>query len=358
MYDISVLTCSDRNKPLLVNFVELVTRALELRGDNQRMVKYSVVALSQLFFEPKCRPEFDRCKDRILAVLDTVISTTKESDLQTYKSASVFKASLEDKPKPAVVAPASSGAGANKLRSVVSALRGAKTFASGSAAAAAKAADAAAPAAAAAAAKATDAAAPAAAAAPILQHVMISYEWSSQTSAKALNTYLQSAGLKTWFDLNDMGSNINDSMADAVENAYAIVVLFSRKYKESSNCRKECERGDELNKQMIFVKVEVDYKAEGWLGLVMGKTLWIDIHDGDAPQRIAKRVARAGAVAVKNVDSPQPLAAPLPPPVPIASDKIDQLHSMVTALVKSFAEMQADIKSLRADVNSIISNKQ
>jgi len=36
------------------------------------------------------------------------------------------------------------------------------------------------------------------------QHVMISYQWTHQDPAKAIETYLSEAGVKTWFDLKDM----------------------------------------------------------------------------------------------------------------------------------------------------------
>jgi hypothetical protein len=37
-----------------------------------------------------------------------------------------------------------------------------------------------------------------------------------------------------------MGPNLNDSMSNAIENAAAIFVFMTAKYKESANCRKEC----------------------------------------------------------------------------------------------------------------------
>ena len=38
-----------------------------------------------------------------------------------------------------------------------------------------------------------------------------------------------------------MGSNLNDTMTEAIENAAVIFVFLTNKYKESANCRKECE---------------------------------------------------------------------------------------------------------------------
>ena len=38
-----------------------------------------------------------------------------------------------------------------------------------------------------------------------------------------------------------MGQNLNDSMANAIEDAYVLFAFLTSKYKESANCRKECE---------------------------------------------------------------------------------------------------------------------
>ena len=42
-----------------------------------------------------------------------------------------------------------------------------------------------------------------------------------------------------------MGPNLNDSMAQAIENAYVVFAFMTSEYKESANCRKECELFDE-----------------------------------------------------------------------------------------------------------------
>ena len=42
-----------------------------------------------------------------------------------------------------------------------------------------------------------------------------------------------------------MSENLNDSMAEAFENAAALFVFVTAEYKESANCRKECDYADE-----------------------------------------------------------------------------------------------------------------
>ena len=42
-----------------------------------------------------------------------------------------------------------------------------------------------------------------------------------------------------------MGPNLYDSMATAIEGASIVLVFMTSKYKESANCRKECEYADD-----------------------------------------------------------------------------------------------------------------
>ncbi|KAH9259727.1 hypothetical protein BASA81_002149 [Batrachochytrium salamandrivorans] len=226
--DISVLATSDGNKPLLAEFIPLILRAMEERPDNERMLKYAVVALSQLAFDTNSQPVLLEHEERVLDCLNQVISKTRKTDKETFRTASVLRATIESGFELQPAAPAQEPA---RKPSIVAQLV-----------------------------RRVSAATP-----PPSKpkHVMISYQWDVQPIAKALEAALSKNGIKTWFDLNDMGSNINDSMAEAVEGSYHIVVLFSRKYKESGNCRKECEMGDNGTRAMTFVKVQPDYTPEG-----------------------------------------------------------------------------------------------
>ena len=242
MLDISILAVSDRNKPLLADFIPLITRSMEDRPKNERLNKFAVHALSQLIFEKTAAPYFEECSELILSCLGKIIPRVSKTDKETYKLASVLRSTLEtgDYGKPP------------EKTEVVEKPKG---------------------------------------------HVMISYQWDFQHVAKLLQEKIAAHGLKTWFDLNDMGPNINDSMVEAVEGAQTVVVLFCRRYKESGNCRKECEMADNLSKNICFVKVQPDYQPEGWLNLVMGKSLWLPCYSenmiDEAVGEILKRVNRS-----------------------------------------------------------------
>merc|ERR1711927_131478 len=64
------------------------------------------------------------------------------------------------------------------------------------------------------------------------------------------------------------------TMALAVEGSEVMLIGVSRAYKESSNCRMEAQYGLQKKKAMIPLKLTQGYEADGWLGLLLGTSLW------------------------------------------------------------------------------------
>ena len=50
----------------------------------------------------------------------------------------------------------------------------------------------------------------------------------------------------------------------AVENAGLILVCFTKKYKESVACRTKAEYAYNLKKPIIPLKMDKEYRADGW----------------------------------------------------------------------------------------------
>ena len=200
MFDLSILATSDRNKPLLIDFVALVTRAIELRISNQRMVKYAIHILSQLYFEPKCRQEFDRVKSNLLPLLKQIIQTSLENDVETSKDAIIFKASLEEKPKSEMVARRSSA-----FRSLFSKAPSSQPATPNNSNEG--------------------------------KHIMISYQWDSQPIAIQIQTYLKACGFNTWFDLENVSSHHGVSLFNTNKRIDGVSIYFknSRSFNKT-NC--------------------------------------------------------------------------------------------------------------------------
>jgi len=59
-----------------------------------------------------------------------------------------------------------------------------------------------------------------------------------------------------------------------VEKSDVMVIGVSATYHDSQACRMEAEYGHRLKKPMIFVMAEEGFNARGWLGILLGETLW------------------------------------------------------------------------------------
>ena len=109
-------------------------------------------------------------------------------------------------------------------------------------------------------------------------HVMISYQWDSQEVLVEVKNRLQASGYRVWMDLEQMGGSTLETMAKAVENSSVVLVCVSERYKESLNCRSEAEYTYKLEKDIIPLMMQRNYKPDGWLGMLLGTKFWIDFH--------------------------------------------------------------------------------
>ncbi|KAL9981616.1 hypothetical protein ACROYT_G010342, partial [Oculina patagonica] len=106
-------------------------------------------------------------------------------------------------------------------------------------------------------------------------HVMISYQWDSQEILVEVKNKLQANGYRVWMDLEQMGGSTLEAMAKAVEDSAVVLVCVSQRYKESPNCRSEAEYAYQLRKDIIPLMMQSNYKADGWLGMLVGTKYWI-----------------------------------------------------------------------------------
>ena len=105
-------------------------------------------------------------------------------------------------------------------------------------------------------------------------HVMVSYNWDHQDVILRVVASLQGRGYLVWVDTEQMKGATVDTMALAVEGAAVVLVGVSRQYKESSNCRMEAQYALQKKKPLIPLKLVQGYEADGWLGLLLGSSMW------------------------------------------------------------------------------------
>jgi len=161
---------------------------------------------------------------------------------------------------------------------------------------------------------------------PSMNHVMISYQWDNQEVLIEVKNRLQESGYRVWMDLEQMGGSTLEAMAKAVENASVVLVCVSQRYKESPNCRSEAEYAYQLRKDIIPLMMQRKYKADGWLGMIVGTKLWIDFQSKHVIEAgVGKLVKELGGRG-KDVDIAELVVRPVeavavasPPSAPVVS---------------------------------------
>ena len=133
-------------------------------------------------------------------------------------------------------------------------------------------------------------------------HVMISYQWDAQEVLVQVKNQLQANGYRVWMDLEQMGGSTLDAMAKAVENAAVVLICVSQRYKESPNCRSEAEYAYQLRKDIIPLMMQKNYKADGWLGMLLGTKMWIGFQSKHTIDSGVTKLVRELAGRGKDVD--------------------------------------------------------
>jgi len=123
------------------------------------------------------------------------------------------------------------------------------------------------------------------------RHIMLSYAWGANKQLVVeLQRELMKIGYDVWRDEDGssvvpaMSGGVDDRMAEAIENSYAVIVCVSPQYKESANCQMEGKYCNALYKKkrvkIFYVMMSEDYhtnsttSVDGWLGLMVGDALW------------------------------------------------------------------------------------
>ena len=75
-------------------------------------------------------------------------------------------------------------------------------------------------------------------------------------------------------DIEKMQGSTVEAMSSAVEGAAVMCYAISQAYKESTNCRMEAQYAFQQQKDMIPLMLEEGYRANGWLGMLLGVRMW------------------------------------------------------------------------------------
>jgi hypothetical protein len=280
--DLSIMSLSDTNKKLLLPLVPLMieTMAFHINGDKE-VIKHGMVFLSQVSFDESCLAAMVTDKERIKTIQGIVLAD-KSYDKETLSLLSVVMNAVF----PSAIsitaasnaAPTSAAATTTTTRRT-SAFRRAINLVVGSSTST----------------DSTGNASGTATAGDLAQiQVMISYhQKSTGEHAQMLHQVLKKRNFRVWIDVNDMKGDIQEAMAQAVQSSDVIVVLVSSGYKESANCRLECQYAMKQNKPILFLVCQQTYTSPtGWLGLIMGQRMWVGVFTPAMVESKADEVVR------------------------------------------------------------------
>jgi hypothetical protein len=129
------------------------------------------------------------------------------------------------------------------------------------------------------------------------KHVMFSYCWAPEAKPEHVRSIASKlpalCGVEAWTDMTGssfvgkMAGSTDAIMAAAVEASSHVVVCVSREYKNSVNCQQEATYARQFEKKgklkIIYVMMQSDFTSvsqpdsvDGWLGIMVGNSLWCD----------------------------------------------------------------------------------
>lgn len=107
-------------------------------------------------------------------------------------------------------------------------------------------------------------------------HVMISYQWAAKHVLLKLRDRLKSAGYKVWMDADNMIGASLESSVEAVDKSSVVLVCMTQKYKDSPSCRTEAEYACRRRKDILPLRIQPKYNADGWFGRLIGAKMYFD----------------------------------------------------------------------------------
>jgi hypothetical protein len=108
-------------------------------------------------------------------------------------------------------------------------------------------------------------------------HVMISYNTGSRELCLKVKQELEASGYRVWMDVQNIHGSSLDAMAKAVEDASAVLMCVTEKYRESINCQSEAQYAFRRGRPIIPCIMQTGYEnVTGWLGIIMGDKIFIN----------------------------------------------------------------------------------
>jgi hypothetical protein len=106
--------------------------------------------------------------------------------------------------------------------------------------------------------------------------IALSYESTSRNLTQLIETELA----KLAFDMFVHSENEVDLSVplQALQNSFCLIVFVNERFKHSNSCRLICEYAVKINKPIVCLIAQKDYKPDGWLGNLIHSLLYAKIY--------------------------------------------------------------------------------
>lgn len=106
--------------------------------------------------------------------------------------------------------------------------------------------------------------------------VMISYSHKDKDLCFQLYDRLKKDKFRVWLDRDQMHGTPLEAMSNAIEQSEFVFVCMSDSYKQSGYCKMEAYYALERQCSIIPLVMKVNYKPDGWLGIIVTGRMRID----------------------------------------------------------------------------------
>lgn len=178
-----------------------------------------------------------------------------------------------------------------------------------------------------------------------MKRVFVSYSSHDREVAQRVCQSLEKAGVRCWIAPRDIapGANWGGSIAEAIDDAIAMVLVFSRNADNSDQIKKELVLAGDAHKVVIPARVEDLLPINPSFRYELSSRQWIDLFD-DWEVGIARIVERIQQITPPPVPTeapapspaPGPVSAPVPAAGPVAKSRAG-LYAAVAVAVAALA---------------------
>jgi hypothetical protein len=94
--------------------------------------------------------------------------------------------------------------------------------------------------------------------------IFFSHKWEDKRLLSHVYAMLTAMGYRVWFDQNQMGNKLKESMKEGIQNSTVVIACINSSYEKSVNCKYELEVAVQLKKPIITIMLENPWSSSSW----------------------------------------------------------------------------------------------